>query len=244
MGLHIMNFILSIISGVIIGWIIRGMTYLYDSRGNLDIAIKAIFYRNRDIRLSLSYIFRIEVEGKYLLVKGNRITQYQPVGGAYKMLPSFQQGKRGFKLLDDNCIPIDQVSKDDLRVRLKGKKLMEFLKWFTSRKNREVGVHREFYEEMIATKILPYESYKNFTPEFLKSICTGIRDSVKYKIKELNIYDVYEIKLSESEIKSIYEFLEKNPKEAILVNSKDIESGHILIEGVSHQIGGHTEYLL
>ena len=42
---------------------------------------------NKDslIRISFAYLFRIQVDGKYFLVKNGRGTQkYQPVGGAYK----------------------------------------------------------------------------------------------------------------------------------------------------------------
>src|SRR5437868_1126300 len=41
-------------------------------------------YRNNKIRMSISYLYQIEVQGKYLLVKGHRIpNQFQPVGGVY-----------------------------------------------------------------------------------------------------------------------------------------------------------------
>src|SRR5690242_2262007 len=38
-----------------------------------------------EIRLSISYLYRIEMNGKYLLIKSYRIPNtYQPVGGVYK----------------------------------------------------------------------------------------------------------------------------------------------------------------
>ena len=96
--------------------------------------------------VSISYLFQIKVDGKYLLVKGNRIDQYQPVGGVFKMLPSFKQIKHDYEITDDDRLPIDETSKDDLRIRVQGKNIVKLLSWFYSRKNREVGVHREFYE--------------------------------------------------------------------------------------------------
>ena len=50
-----------------------------------------IRYREKNIRLSFSYLFRIEVDGKYLLVRGHRMNnQFQPIGGVYKV---YDEGK-------------------------------------------------------------------------------------------------------------------------------------------------------
>lgn len=46
--------------------------------------MKEILFKNEEIRVSAAYLFRIKIENKYLLVKGNKISQYQPIGGVYK----------------------------------------------------------------------------------------------------------------------------------------------------------------
>ncbi|MEO6729187.1 MAG: hypothetical protein ABIM99_04665, partial [Candidatus Dojkabacteria bacterium] len=50
-----------------------------------------ILYRNKDVRLSISYLFRIKSNGKYLLVKNRKGNYYQLVGGAYKTLPGVEK---------------------------------------------------------------------------------------------------------------------------------------------------------
>lgn len=43
----------------------------------------------------------------------------------------------------------DDISKDDLRFRVKGKYALDVIKWFESRKDRETTYDREFNEELI-----------------------------------------------------------------------------------------------
>ena len=48
-------------------------------------------YRKKEIRLSIAYLFRINIDGKYLLVKSRLKPIYQPVGGAFKTLPGSEK---------------------------------------------------------------------------------------------------------------------------------------------------------
>ncbi|MGB4438858.1 MAG: hypothetical protein WBJ13_06445, partial [Sedimentibacter sp.] len=151
MSVNTASFVLSVVAGLVTGWLLWIFKFIFESRKNIRMAIYSKFLWNTEIRVSISYLFQIKADNKYLLIKGSRIDQYQPVGGVFKMLESFKETKRNFELSDDDHLPIDGTSKDDLRVRVKGKYLVKLLKWFYTRKNREVGVHREFYEEMIKT---------------------------------------------------------------------------------------------
>ena len=92
------TFIISVLSGLVSGWLFWIFRYVLDNKRHLLIAIKSVFLWNTEIRVSISYLFQIKVDGKYLLVKGNRIDQYQPVGGVFKMLPSFKQIKHDLKI--------------------------------------------------------------------------------------------------------------------------------------------------
>ena len=78
---------------------------------------------NTVVRISFSYLYRIKVGDKYLLIKNDRGTdKYQPIGGVYK----FEEGeklilKNKFQIIDDSKIPIDESSYNDYRLRLKQK---------------------------------------------------------------------------------------------------------------------------
>ena len=85
------------------------------------------------LRVSIAYLFRIKIDNRYLIIKGRRIDQYQPVGGVYKYHP--EEVRDLFNKLDvrdDKLMPIDDHSRDDLRIRVPGRNLIEFLNWFTS----------------------------------------------------------------------------------------------------------------
>ncbi|WP_196808119.1 hypothetical protein [Leptotrichia sp. oral taxon 879] len=45
---------------------------------------------------------KIKQNGKYLLIKGNQIEQYQPVSGVYKYYNSFNELKSKLKLKDES----------------------------------------------------------------------------------------------------------------------------------------------
>lgn len=244
MSNKIIAFILSVLAGLVSGWLFWIFRYVIENRKHLLIATQAMFHWKTEIRVSISYLFQIKVKGRYLLVKGNRIDQYQPVGGVFKMLPSFKDIKRNYEITDDDRLPIDETSKDDLRIRVQGKNLVKLLSWFYSRKNREVGVHREFYEELIKTGILGVESLSSFTPEYCKTVNTNIHYSKHFNCKEILIYDIYELDLTQQEEERIIVYVRDNPRKAILVNQDDISKECIDLDGSSKKIGEHAKHIL
>lgn len=244
MSNNLIAFLISVLAGLVSGWLLGISKYVYENKRNLGLAIKAMFLWNIEIRVSISYLFQIKVCGKYLLVKGNRIDQYQPVGGVFKMLPSFKDKKRSYEIKDDENIPIDKTSKDDLRIRIKGKHFVKLLRWFYLRTNREVGVHREFYEEMISTGILDINSMKSFTPEYCETVNTNIHYSKHFNCKEILIYEIYELALDENEEAQIVKFIYENPDKAILATREEINSECIYLDGLSRKIGEHSKHIL
>jgi hypothetical protein len=241
---NLIAFLISVLAGFVSGWLVWIFRYVFENKRNLIVAIKAMFLWNVEIRVSISYLFQIKICGKYLLVKGNRIEQYQPVGGVFKMLPSFKDIKRNYEIRDDGRIPIDKTSKDDLRIRIKGKHLVKLLRWFYLRTNREVGVHREFYEEMISTGMLDINSMRSFTPEYCKTVNTNIHYSRHFNCKEILIYEIYELDLDEHEEAQIIEFIQENHDKAILATQDEISRECIDLDGSSRKIGEHSKHIL
>lgn len=238
------SFVLSVIAGLVSGWLFWIFKYIFESRRNIYTVLYSKILWNTEIRISISYLFQIKADNKYFLIKGSRIDQYQPVGGVFKMLESFKEAKRSFELTDDDHLPIDETSKDDLRIRVKGKNLVKLLHWFYTRKNREVGVHREFYEEMIKTGILPEGSLRTFNPEYCRTINTPIRNSVYFGCKEILIYEIYELPLNNSEEHKVLTYVRNNENKAVLAKYDEIKKECIDVSGVSKKIGQHAKHIL
>ena len=64
-----------------------------------------ITHRNKEIYLSFSYIYRIEIDGKYLLVRGRRMKdRYQPIGGVYKFYEEAKPFLNSIKFQPDTMV--------------------------------------------------------------------------------------------------------------------------------------------
>lgn len=138
------------IQDIIVNLIVAIISYLasiiFHNRLRMKIWFQSILRRNKKIRVSCAYLFQIKQDGKYLLIQGNRIDQYQPVGGVYKYYNSFKEVKSKLELKDESESHF--YENGDLRLITKGKYLVKFIDWFETRKNREITVIRELFEEL------------------------------------------------------------------------------------------------
>lgn len=208
--------------------------------------ITKIKYRNKRIRVSMSYIYRIYVNDKYLLVKNSKWNYYQPVGGVYKIL-SDDVGflTDNFDWEKDPYMKTNAEKRNDLRGTIPMTKLLPFLDWFQTQKNREISHWREFYEELIKTKFLKIEDFPHFEYRFAGNLLTPIKFSTKWTdCLEILSYDIYDIKLSteQEEIlkrtqniqNDIAIWLEKN----IILNNGHIDKDNEVA------IGQHTKWTI
>lgn len=132
-------------------------------------------YRNKEIRISLSYLYRIKVDNHFLLVKSNHRRYYQPVGGAYKTLPGSEKIFDRCEVRPDRIIETSNgIAKGDLRVFVKGKNVIEFMEWYDSKQDREISPFREFCEELISKRVLPANLFMYIDYKFKKTIKTPI----------------------------------------------------------------------
>ncbi|MBF4694257.1 SMODS-associated NUDIX domain-containing protein [Fusibacter ferrireducens] len=242
MNRNILTIILSIFSGLLTALIIYSLKFIKENYGSINIALKALINYNKHIRFSMSYIFRIKIDTKYLLIKGKRIEQYQPVGGVYKIYNKEKLSQ--FNTRDDKEMPIDTTSRDDLRVRVPGKNVLKFLKWFHNRTDREISVHREFIEELVRPSFVTFSSFSEFKPVYICSKCTGIKYSKYMKCNELLHYDVFELTLTDCQKEEIFKVIERGTLELALVSEDQIERESLDLNGVSTKIGEHAKYLL
>ncbi len=150
-------------AGIILAILIQGIDWLTEHAKWLGIYIDAYRpFAHKEIRISTAYLFKIEQNGKYLLVRSARLKdRFQPVGGVYKYLdPTGKRELEALTIITDSSFTNDEVNEHDLRLKMHNKKFLpRYLKWFFSRKNRETDPWREFYEELVKPGFL---TQKNF----------------------------------------------------------------------------------
>lgn len=205
-----------------------------------------IRYFDTSIRLSISYLYRIKLNDEYFLIKGERIkNQYQPVGGVYKRYKSAEKFFKEINALDDDLFPIDKSSKDDLRIRIKGRYLLNFIKWFDSKSERETCQWREFYEELIQTNIINQKDFPYIFTNFIKQYVYGIKWSEYSQSKELLIAEIYE-PIFNDEQTLIFESLKckENEKYCFMSENQINRLGVIPKEEIKIQIAKTAKWLI
>ena len=179
------------------------------------------------IRISFAYLYRINVNGSFLLVKnGRNILKYQPVGGAYKCTPEEKAVLTGKKygVVDDDFIGIDETSKDDYRMRVPARNLKKFVRRFIKTKLREniEDLSREFKEELIVSKILPKKHFKQIEYKFCGRHYTDLRFSTYNECYELLIADIVELMPTDIQKMVLVELQKIVSDEYIWATEKDI----------------------
>lgn len=210
---------------------------LWANRKRAKIFFQSVIRKNKEIRISCAYLFRIKSEEKYLLIKGNRISQYQPVGGVYKYYDSFRFLKENLEITDEQETGFFEDS--DLRIRTKGKHLLKFLDWFDSRENREVSVNRELIEELGKNGDFNDQLLRTTKVEFIKQIKESITYSKHFKVDEIKIFDVFDLDIQEELLKRII-----NQEDIVLVAKEDIEKECFYKDGKSRKIAMTAKYIL
>lgn len=187
------------------------------------------------IRLSISYLYRIEHNNKFLLVKGNRINQFQPVGGVYKKRDSANTIFNELGVTHDSkSFGTDTKLTDDLRVFVKPSNLVKFIKWFESAKDRETNYKREFNEELLENEILPKDLFFTFDTENINVHYSKVKWDKFFQCHGMFIADIiipHFNQEQEEAIKNLYEkYNDKNDKNSLFVwvNDEEIRRlGHI-----------------
>lgn len=228
---------------------------LLTKKESLMIRFKSNFtqIKNQDLRFSISYLIRIKIPGtsKFLLVRGHRIKdQLQPVGGVYKKLNGFSEFEKwGYK---EDCgakgMRSDDISKDDLRFRVKGKYALDVIEWFESRKDRETTYEREFNEELIEDHGFDKDIFYSKSFREVQRTMKVFGYSTFHQCYEVLIYDIVEFLPTpeqEIELKKLLENPRKLNSDFMVVDISEIER-LIVIEHEEQiaRIGEHTKYLI
>lgn len=240
------NIVISCISNFFSFILGSTIPFLYRYRKTFKIRFQLFylkyFQKEKLIRFSISYLFRIKLNGKYLLIKGNRIEQLQPIGGVYKYYDSFKNFIREWDIKDDSGFPIDETSKNDLRVRVPISYTLKMIEWFQTKKNREFCVFRELHEELLSNDFFKDKDLKDLSIEYIKTDIQPIKYSEPFKINEILIADIFELNLTQEQEKIFKEFVQTNPSFQI-VTEDQIKCGSIILDK-SYPIGKHSKNLI
>lgn len=210
---------------------------LWAHRKHIFLVFQSIPRWNKEVRLSSAYLYRIKRSGKYLLIKGRRIHQYQPIGGVYKYYSSFSTIRQELDIRDES---VSNFYEDgDLRLRIKGRYIPRYLKWFESQQNREVSAVRELVEELNSIDVLKCIGNNEIKIEFIKREIEKISYSKHFEMDEQKVLDIFEVDIPDYLMKQIE--IQNN---TLLVESKDILRRCVTISNESVQISETAKYLL
>jgi NTE family protein len=192
------------------------------------------------VRVSISGLFRIKIDGKYLLVLGNRIPQFQPVGGVLKRLPKATYKLSELGVLDDDKLPIDNASRGDLRVRVPLKHLPQFLEWYRTSSGRETTPDREFREELLETSLLPSDKFKYIFHEHVRTHVSGIGWSPHFNSHEVLIAEIYELNATPEQEELLID-LQTKPSEKYIWCDETVIRSKGYDERTKHDVGRISE---
>jgi hypothetical protein len=158
-------------------------------------------YRWRYIRISVAYLVRVIADDHYLLVRGRRIpTQFQPVGGVYKVRQDVLKNlQEEYGVTPDKRFVGDADNAGDLRVMVPGRSVAAFLKWIGRRRELETAPWREFYEELVRPGHLDAETFATPHFEFVKTYATRLHFDRYSDHYQLLIYDVFDLHLTDQQ---------------------------------------------
>jgi hypothetical protein len=201
------------------------------------------------VRFSMSYLYRIKVNDKYLLVKNSNWDHYQLVGGKYKRLALTQKILNDFDAVDDLKMPTNGLKKDDLAVFVPAKNSIKFIDWFNTGKDREISHWREFYEELIdgKGKLLDQKSFPYVNYNFRKSVITPLKRASNWDCWEILQYDILDFVPNAEQEKKLEELYQKGDSDYIkwadasLIQSLGFDNR---TSKTLYNIGPHTKWAI
>jgi hypothetical protein len=140
----------------------------------------------------------------YLLVRSQRRKdQFQTVGGVIKALPDGKIFLTSIKAKKDDFIPIDDDSKNDLRITIDGRNIFTLMTWYETAAGRETDCWREFYEELLATKILSLENFGYVYTRHLKRHLDPISYGKPEQKHRFLVSEIYELLPTDNQTKEL-----------------------------------------
>lgn len=234
---------ISTIASAAIGSVISIIFDSIDTSGQgIRLWFQHIKYYNSNIRLSFSYLFRIQVNDKYLLVKGNRLkNQFQPVGGVYKYYEEAKPFLEGLEFFPDTKMK-NHKETDDIRINIKGKYLIKFVNWFLEMKDREYDPYREFKEELLDTGYLPIEEFGTIKYRKTNVHNNGVEHSIHLDCNEFVYADIFELKLTNKQLDLLEDAVKQHKDVLCLATIEELRTE--CYDGIEKNIGNNAKWLI
>ena len=233
--------------------IAEGLYDIVKNRKRLRLVIYCswLSIKGKHIRFSMSYLYRIKINDKYLLVKNSNWNHYQLVGGKYKRNIYTQQILKSMEATDDLKLRTTALMRDDLAVFIPAKNAIKFIDWFSTKQDREISHWREFYEELIEGKanILPQKKFPYANYNFMGSVITPIKKSPScgWDCYEILQYDILDLLPTEEQQRELEILFESGDTDYIKWADEDLINnlGHDnRIKKPLYSIGAHTKWAL
>ncbi|MCA8833346.1 SMODS-associated NUDIX domain-containing protein [Hymenobacter pini] len=236
----------SMLVNVITTPVFAAMVELFFNFHRLPLRIKTLWYWNKEVRISIAYLFRIQVNGKYLLVKNRKRNYYQLVGGAYKAFDSAKPTFTKYRVNPDRQFTTSHgVAKSDLRFMVPGWHVLSMIDWFNSQKDRETSQWREFCEELLTTGILDKHLFRYVDYAYVTTIQTPMRRAKRLPNQEILIFEIYDVLPTTEQQAALEELFAAGDTDQVKWASRDLietlGTDHAS-EVTPYEIGAHTKW--
>lgn len=211
--------------------------------------LKTLFNRisnKNQIRISYSYLFRIEVNGCYLLVKDEQgRNNYHPVGGVYKYNPDEIDISERFSCEYDNLYNSTEDTQDDLRLVIKRSKYKLFKQWFASLENRENinDLSREFTEELLDSHIIPKGVFNKLQYKYIGSY-TQKTYNKQLKMQQIRHFDIVSIKLTQPQRNCLNKLKSQQSDIYVFATKQHIADKHLSFGGHNYDIAEYSNLIV
>ncbi|WP_431936997.1 hypothetical protein [Micromonospora sp. RP3T] len=235
----------AITSGLVTGAAVPLSDAIIQNRRWLKLAWLSLIYRRQSIRLSISYLYRIKIDGLYLLTQGKRFNTYIPVGGVYKYADSAKPDLDRLGILTDDLVPVDESSKNDLRIRVPGKNLVAFFRWFESGESRETSPWREFWEELVDEGLVSGQAFPWIFERKVRRHVTPMRYSKIAQSREIFVADIYELDATAEQEEELERLRSTGNPSILWVDANQIRRrGVVPGQRQEYEIGEPAEWVL
>lgn len=201
--------------------------------------------QNEWVRVSMSGLCRINVDDLFMLIHSNSRNIFQPVGGVFKSYPEAASVMTQLGVVEDRNVLSAHSTPGELRKKIRAKELGAFVKWFTSRKDRELVPNREFMEELMESHILDPNTFGAPDFHYLDTKYEALHFSDPFQCYEIRIAEIFEIKLSPKQTSILQELKAISNSKVGFFTPKQIRSrGVTPPKALAETISSHSKWIL
>ncbi len=240
---HPLIFVADTLFGIALGVLIE------KTRNNwryLKLATRLLLMRiqGRPLRISFAALVRVCRGNNYLLVKSSRTNKWQPVGGVIRFYDN--RLRTLLEMKDDFAMKSQEPP--ELRRSFAPERVFNafrLLRWFVTRKGREVSPHREFYEELVNDGIVPAAIFAQPEFEFVGGEY-AITFSVHHQCWELKYFEIFEFIPNHDQEKILDGLLGARNSESpyVFLTQAEIEAEGHCSNGAQYPVGDQTKFIL